>query len=204
MKKLVLCLILLFMSMPLFAVGTSIGFGSYGGIELLNRLEDASETDYGLYPSVGGLIDFSLPGIPLSFRADFEVFWKIETETYDYEDYTTTEIYILIPLTAQFNIALSKEIPISIYIGGGLQLAFEGVSFSYYDYYYDDEYYEDYYNTAFGLRGYVGTSFNMNILSLFAEAGFGMIFAEKETVEVKWHNLVHIPIRAGIKINLPI
>jgi hypothetical protein len=172
MKKLALCLILLFASMPLLAIGTGIGIGVHGGIDLMVSSAEDAETQ--TYPAIGGLVDFSLPGIPLGLRGGFEYAWKSEG------DVTATEMIAL--LAGQYNVTLPGA-PISFYIGAGGQMAMANSGIE------DAETVTD-----FGFLAYGGANYNMGSMGIFAEVGYGMIFSDP--------SLTHIPIRGGIKFNL--
>jgi hypothetical protein len=178
MKKLMFCLVLLLVSMPLLAGMMGLGIGVHGGVEMIVPDADGAETE--MFPAIGAALDFSLPGIPVGLRGDFEYAWK----TIDEVKYT--EMIIL--LAGQYNVVLPGA-PMSFYIGAGGQLCMgsndtpgsEG-------------------STDFGFLAYAGANYSMGMMGIFAEVGYGMIFAEDETTGAV--NFTNIPIRGGVKFNL--
>jgi len=155
MKKLTFCLVLLMVSAPAFAIGTGIGIGITGGIEMMVPDSGDSET----YPAIGAVLDFSLPGIPIGLRAGGEYAWK------SFEgDVSSSVIFIL--LAGQYNIILPGA-PMSFYIGAGPEIAMSGSN---------EEESEG--STDFGVLGYVGANYNMGGMGIFAEVGYGMIFSD--------------------------
>jgi len=178
MKKFAVCLVLLLASMPLLAIGTGIGIGLTGGIEMMVPDSGDSET----YPAIGAVVDFSLPGMPIGLRGGGEYAWK------SFEgDVSSSVIFIL--LAGQYNIVLPGA-PMNFYIGAGPEIAMSSYSVG------------EISNTEtdFGVLGYVGANYNMGGMGIFAEVGYGMIFAEDETTGAL--NYTHIPMRGGIKISL--
>jgi hypothetical protein len=173
MKKFAVCSLLLMMSIPLFALGTGIGIGAYGGVEMMISSAEGAETEN--FPAIGGVIDFSLPGIPIGLRGGFEYAWKSLPG-----DITATDMLIL--LAGQYNVVLPGA-PMSFYLGAGGELAMGNSGAP------DAETQND-----FGFLGYAGACYNMGTLGIFAEVGYGMIFTDPSTT--------HIPIRGGIKLNL--
>ncbi len=175
MKKLVFCLVLLFVSMPLFAGATGIGIGIHGGIEMM-VVDTTTET----YPAIGGIVDFSLPGIPIGLRAGGEYAWK------SFEgDASASSIIIL--LAGQYNVVLPGA-PMSFYIGAGGQMAMSSMDLP-------DPLPDPDSENNFGFLAYAGANYNMGMMGLFAEVGYGMIFTDPEST-------TNIPIRGGIKFNL--
>jgi hypothetical protein len=178
MKKLALCLILLFVSIPLLAGATGIGIGLHGGIEMMVSSAEGAETE--TFPAIGALVDFSLPGIPIGLRAGGEYSWK----SYDVPiigEYKLTDIIIL--LAGQYNVVLPGA-PMSFYLGAGGQLCMASS---------DAEGSES--STDFGFLAYGGANYSMGMIGIFAEVGYGMIFSDPESV-------TNIPIRGGIKFSL--
>jgi hypothetical protein len=173
MKKLIFCLILLLVSTPLFAGVMGLGIGLHGGVEMLISSEEGAETE--TFTAIGGALDFSLPGIPIGLRGDFEYAWKT------IEDVKYTDMLIL--LAGQYNVTLPGA-PMSFYVGAGGQLSM----FS------SDEPGAETEND-FGFLAYAGANYSMGMMGIFAEVGYGMIFSDPESV-------TNIPIRGGIKFNL--
>lgn len=175
MKKFVFCLVLLLASMPLLAVGTGIGVGLHGGVELMVPDEGDTET----YPAIGGVVDFSLPGIPIGLRGGFEYSWK----SYDVPiigEYKATDMLIL--LAGQYNLVLPGA-PMSFYLGAGGEMMMASTDIP------DSES-----STDFGLLAYGGANYSMGSMGIFAEVGYGMIFSDP--------SVTHIPLRGGIKFSL--
>lgn len=175
MKKLALFLVLLFVSMPLLAGPTGIGIGIHGGIEMMISSAEGAETE--TFPAIGGSLDFSLPGIPIGLRGDFEYAWK----SYDTPvEFKATNMMIL--LAGQYNVVLPGA-PMSFYLGAGGQMVMSST---------DIEGSEG--NTNFGFLVYGGANYSMGSIGIFAEVGYGMIFSDP--------SVTNIPIRGGIKLSL--
>jgi hypothetical protein len=170
MKKLIFCLAVLFVSMPLLAGATGIGVGLHGGIEMM--VPDEGETQN--FIAIGGLVDFSLPGIPVGLRGGFEYAWK------SIDDVKITDMIIL--LAGQYNVVLPGA-PMSFYVGAGGQLCMASTDIP------DSEG-----STDFGFLAYAGANYSMGMMGIFAEVGYGMIFSDP--------SVTNIPIRGGIKFNL--
>jgi hypothetical protein len=171
MKKLALFLVLLFVSMPLLAGPIGLGIGVGGGIEMM--VPDEGETQN--FIAIGGMVDFSLPGIPIGLRGGFEYAWK------SIDDVKYTDMIIL--LAGQYNVSLPGA-PMSFYIGAGGQLCMGSSDIP------DSEG-----ATDFGFLAYAGANYSMGMMGIFAEVGYGMIFTDPEST-------TNIPIRGGIKFNL--
>jgi hypothetical protein len=194
MKKLALCLILLFVSMPLLAGATGIGIGIGGGIDMI--VPDVEDAETETYPEIAGLIDFSLPGIPIGLRGGIEYAWKSEEQEIPIIGTMETKTTVIpILLAGQYNVVLPGA-PMSFYVGAGGELAMMSATTTI----GDAE--EDYSKTAFGFLAYAGANYSMGNMGIFAEVGYGMIFAEEEDADYAWSNFTHIPIRGGIKFNL--
>ena len=177
MKKLIFCLVLLLVSTPLFAGVMGLGVGVHGGIEMMISSAEGAETE--TYPGIGAALDFSLPGIPIGLRGDFEYAWK----SYDVPiigEYKATNMIIL--LAGQYNVVLPGA-PMSFYLGAGGQMVMSSTDIP------DSEG-----DTNFGFLGYAGANYSMGGLGLFAEIGYGMIFSDP--------SVTNIPIRGGIKFSL--
>ena len=172
MKKLAFCLVLLFVSTPLLAGPMGIGIGIHGGVEMIISSAEGAETE--TFPAIGGSLDFSLPGIPIGLRGDFDYTWK------SIEEVKYTNMIIL--LAGQYNVVLPGA-PMSFYLGAGGQMAM--MSSDAPD--SDSE-------TKFGFLAYGGANYSMGGIGIFAEVGYGMIFTDP--------SLTNIPIRGGIKFSL--
>ncbi len=173
MKKLSVCVVLLLMSAPLFAAGTGLGIGATGGIEMM--MNGDSEN----FMAIGGIVDFSMPGMPIALRGGFEYAWK------NFEGDISSKV-MLILLAAQYNIVLPGA-PMSFYIGAGGEMAMTSVDFP-------DPLPDPDSETNFGFLVYGGACYNMGNIGIFAETGYGMIFSDP--------SMKHIPIRGGVKVNL--
>jgi hypothetical protein len=176
MKKFPLCLILLLVSVPLFAGILGLSAGINVGVERW-KLESESETRSLM--AAGLTVSLSPPIIPVGIRGDIEYAWtNVETPAGDVK---LSDVFILIGL--EYYIA-PPLLPISLYIGGGYEISTIG-----------GEYleYEDPTDNGFLIYGGLNVSFGL--FAVFAESGYGLIFAEDE-------NLTHIPIRGGIKISI--
>lgn len=178
MKKFVFCLVLLLVSTPLLAGVTGIGVGLHGGIEMMVSSAEGAETE--TFTAIGGMVDFSLPGIPIGLRGDLDYAWK----SYDVPiigEYKATTMIIL--LAGQYNLVLPGA-PMSFYLGAGGQMAMSSTDIP------DSEG-----ATDLGFLAYAGANYSMGNMGIFAEVGYGMIFSDPESV-------TNIPIRGGIKFNL--
>lgn len=186
MRKFVLCTVLLFVGMPLFA-GVSID--AIGGVEIL-PLEGDMESE--IYPVIGITANYSIPEMPISIRGSFEYGWKPILAIIEGDEYDVNATLKTILLAVQYNIEMPGA-PVSFYIGAGPELVMfdvsevmvEGIKYG-----ADDD--------EFGALIYAGGSVNLGAMSLFAEAGYGMLF--EDLLEGGPTN--HVPIRGGIKINL--
>lgn len=171
MKKVIFCLALLLVSTPLFAGVMGLGIGLHGGVEMMISSEEDAETQN--FMAIGGALDFSLPGIPIGLRGDFDYAWKT------IEDVKYTSMIIL--LAGQYNVVLPGA-PMSFYLGAGGQMAMSSAEGT------DSE-------TDFGFLGYAGANYSMGMMAIFAEVGYGMIFTDPSST-------TNIPIRGGIKFSL--
>ncbi len=172
MKKLIFCLVLLLVSTPLFAGVMGLGVGVHGGIDMMISSEEDAETQN--FTAIGGALDFSLPGIPIGLRGDFDYAWK------SIEDVKYTSMIIL--LAGQYNVVLPGA-PMSFYLGAGGQMAMSSSDIP------DSEG-----DTNFGFLAYGGANYSMGGIGIFAEVGYGMIFSDPSTT--------NIPLRGGIKFSL--
>ncbi len=172
MKKLAFCLVLLLVSTPLLAGPVGLGIGIHGGIEMMISSAEDAETE--TFPAIGAALDFSLPGIPIGLRGDFEYAWK------SYDTFKATNMIIL--LAGQYNVVLPGA-PMSFYLGAGGQMVMSSTDIE-----------EDEGDTNFGFLAYAGANYSMGGIGIFAEVGYGMIFSDPSAT--------NIPIRGGIKFSL--
>jgi hypothetical protein len=171
-KKLIFCLALLLVSIPLLAGVTGIGIGVHGGIEMI----DIEGVEIEPWPEIGGSLDFSLPGIPVGLRGGYEYTWK----GYDVD---VTATIMLISLAGQYNVDI-PGVPLSFYIGAGGELSIQDTGVE-----------AVASETDLGFIGYAGANYNMGMMGLFAEVGYGLYSSANPSEN-------HIPIRGGIKFSL--
>jgi hypothetical protein len=181
MKKFALCSILLLLSVPLSAGILGLSAGITGGVE--NWKLDAEGAETQSLKAIGLTATFSPPIIPVGFRGDIEYAWKsVETPV---GDVNLSDIFIL--LAIQYSIAPPLS-PASLYVGAGYEVSTIGSDYS--------EYLGDEGSlTDSGFLVYAGVNLSLGLFAVFAETGYGMIFAEDE-------NYTHIPIRGGIKLSI--
>jgi hypothetical protein len=181
MKKLTLCIVLLLISVPLSAGILGLSAGITGGIENWKISTEDAETQS--LKAVGLTASFSPPIIPLGIRGDIEYAWKdVETPIGDVK---LSDIFIL--LAIQYSIS-PPIVPASLYVGAGYEISTIGTDYS--------EYLgAESSLTDNGFLVYGGLNLSLGLFAVFAETGYGMIFAEDE-------NYTHIPIRGGIKISI--
>ena len=182
MRKFALCTVLLLIGIPLFA-GLSIN--ATGGAELLIHEGDIESE---IYPVVGVTANYSIPQMPISVRAGVEYGWKPKTVTIEGDEYDINTTLITALLALQYNIAIPGA-PASFYIGGGPEILMLNAD----EVFVEGTKYSIDYNEV-GALVYAGGSVNIGTISLFAEAGFGMLFEEGAPK--------HVPVRGGIQINL--
>jgi hypothetical protein len=179
MKKFALCFILLLVSLPLSAGILGLSAGVTGGIENWKLDVEGEETQS--LNAVGLTATFSPPIIPLSIRGDVEYAWtNVETPAGDVK---LSDVFILLGL--EYSIA-PPFFPLSLYIGAGYEISTIGGE------YLDYLDYEEATDNGFLIYG--GLNLSLGPLGVFAETGYGTIFAEEG-------NITHVPIRGGIKIS---
>jgi hypothetical protein len=181
MKKFPLCLILLLVSVPLFAGILGLSAGITGGVE--NWKLDAEGEETQTLKAIGLTASFSPPIIPVGIRGDIEYAWKdLETPIGDVK---LSDIFIL--LAIQYSIS-PPIVPVSLYVGAGYELSTIGTDYS--------EYLgAESSLTDSGFLVYGGLNLSLGLFAVFAETGYGMIFADDD-------NYTHIPIRGGIKVSI--
>ncbi len=181
MKNFFLCLILLFVSIPLFAGILGLSAGITGGVE--NWKLDAEGAESQSLKAVGLTATFSPPIIPVGIRGDIEYAWKdVETPIGDVK---LSDVFILIGI--QYSIA-PPIVPLSLYVGAGYEISTIGTDYS--------EYLgAENSLTDNGFLVYGGLNLSVGLFAVFAETGYGMIFTEDD-------NYTHIPLRGGVKISI--
>lgn len=189
MKKFALCIILLLISVPLSAGILGLSAGGTGGVEMWNLYVDDTEEegDMQTYPAIGLTATFSPPIIPIGLRGSIEYAWKSKTQETVIGDLTTeiSLVFVLIGLEYSISPPLS---PASLYAGAGFEIATTSTSMS-------GIIHSSSSSTDHGFLVYTGTNFNMGLIGVFAETGYGIIFMEDG-------HITHIPIRGGIKISI--
>ncbi len=189
MKKFGLCFVLLLISVPLSAGILGLSVGGTGGVEMwkISVDESAEEGDMQNYPAIGLTASFSPPILPIGLRGGFEYAWKSRTQETVLGDLTTeiSLVFVLIGLEYSISPPLS---PASLYAGAGVEIATTSTNMSGIIHYSSS-------STDYGFLAYTGASFNMGLIGVFAETGYGIIFMEGG-------NITHIPIRGGIKLSI--
>ena len=189
MKKYALCVVFLLVSIPLSAGILGLSVGGTGGVEMwevnIDEAEDESETQ--TYPAFGLTANFSPPILPVGLRGSIEYAWRTRTQETVLGDLTTeiSLVFILIGLEYSISPPLSST---SFYAGAGLEITTLSTNLS-------GIIHSSSSSTDYGFLAYTGTSFNMGLIAVFAETGYGIIFMEDG-------NITHIPIRGGIKISI--
>ncbi|MEJ2356425.1 MAG: hypothetical protein P8Y62_11135 [candidate division WOR-3 bacterium] len=182
MKKFALCAILLVLSVPLSAGILGLEAGIHGGVE--NWKLDAEGEETQSLKAIGLTATFSPPIIPVGIRGDIEYAWK-DVEIEGVGEVKLSDVFILIAV--QYSIS-PPVIPLSLYLGGGYEISTIGTDYS--------EYLgADGSITDSGFLVYGGLNLNLGLFAVFAETGYGRIFADED-------NYTHIPIRGGIKLSL--
>lgn len=181
MKKFTLCALLLLLSVPLSAGILGLEAGITGGVE--NWKLDAEGAETQSLKAIGLTVTFSPPIIPVGIRGDIEYAWKdVETPVGDIK---LSDAFILIAI--QYSIS-PPVIPLSLYLGGGYEISTIGTDYS--EYLGSESSITD-----SGFLVYGGLNLSLGLFAVFAETGYGMIFADED-------NYTHIPIRGGIKISI--
>ena len=181
MKKFVLCSILLLLSIPLSAGILGLEAGITGGVE--NWKLDAEGAETQTLKAIGLTATFSPPIIPIGIRGDIEYAWKdVETPVGDIK---LSDVFILIAI--QYSIS-PPVVPASLYVGAGYELSTIGTDYS--------EYLGAESSITYnGFLVYGGLNLSLGLFAVFAETGYGMIFADED-------NYTHIPVRGGIKLSI--
>jgi hypothetical protein len=155
MKKLVLLvlpvMLLLLISLPAEALGPSFGLKGGMDMQMFGNGESVSQW----WPSFGGLVELSLPAVPIAFRGEAGYAWHIE------EDITSSDMNVIVSGKYSISPPLS---PLGFYLGAGPGLHIFKVGD------FDSESY-------FGIHAYAGLNIKMG-LNILVEAGYGMIFPD--------------------------
>ncbi len=189
MKKFVLCIILLLISVPLSAGIFGLSAGATGGVERWKvNVEDSEEAaDMQTYPAIGLTATFSPPILPVGIRGSIEYAWKSQTQETVLGDLTTEISLVFVLIGLEYSIAPPLS-PASLYVGAGYEMATISTSMS-------GIIHASSSSTDSGVLFYTGTNLNMGLIAIFAETGYGIIFMEGG-------NITHIPIRGGIKVSI--
>lgn len=182
MKKFALCFMLLLVGIPLSAGILGLEAGITGGVEQWKLDVEGAETQS--LTAVGVTASFSPPIIPVGIRGDIEYAWTT-VEIEGVGEYKLSDVFILIGL--EYSIS-PPIIPLSLYLGAGYEISTIGSDYS--EYLWNQSSLTD---NGFLLYG--GLNLNAGLFAVFAEAGYGKIFAED-------NNYTHIPIRGGIKLSI--
>jgi hypothetical protein len=172
MKRFTLCVVLLLVSAPLSAGISGLSIGATGSVEMLKI--NAPGAEFQTFTGIGLTANISLSSSPISYRVGLEYAWKSypdNTKFYDIFILLGIEHYITPPL-----------LPASFYFGVGAEISTFGND-------------QNKSVTDFGVLVYGGINISMGILAVFAETGYGILFADMNTY-------IHVPIRVGIKISL--
>lgn len=181
MKKFALCTILLLLSIPLSAGILGLSAGITGGVE--NWKLDAEGEETQTLKAVGLTASFSPPIIPVGIRGDIEYAWTdVETPVGEVK---LSDVFIL--LAIQYSIS-PPLVPASLYVGAGYEISTIGTDYS--EYLGNESSLTD-----SGFLVYGGLNLSLGLFAVFAETGYGMIFADDA-------NYTHIPLRGGIKISI--
>jgi len=182
MKKFMLCVILLVLSVPLSAGILGLEAGVHGGVE--NWKLDVEEAETQTLKAIGLTATFSPPIIPVGIRGDIEYAWK-DVEIEGLGEIKLSDVFILIAV--QYSIS-PPLVPLSLYLGGGYEISTIGTDYS--------EYLGSEGSiTDSGFLVYGGLNLNLGLFAVFAETGYGMIFADDD-------KYTHMPIRGGIKLSI--
>jgi hypothetical protein len=182
MKKLVLCIIFLLLSIPLSAGILGLSAGITGGVE--NWKMDIEGAESQSLTSIGVTASFSPPIIPLGVRGQLEYAWTdVETPIGEVK---LSDVFLMIGV--EYSIAPPLS-PASLYIGLGYEMSTIGSEYA--------EYLTESPNslTDNGFLLYGGVNMSLGLFAVFAETGYGIIFSDEA-------NYTHIPLRGGIKVSI--
>lgn len=180
MKKLVLCIMFLLLSIPLSAGILGLSAGITGGVE--NWKMDVEGAESQSLTSIGVTASFSPPIIPLGVRGQLEYAWTdVETPVGELK---LSDVFLMIGV--EYSIAPPLS-PASLYVGLGYEISTIGSD--YVDYIGEGSL------TDNGFLIYGGLNMSLGLFAVFAETGYGMIFSEDA-------NYTHIPLRGGIKVSI--
>jgi hypothetical protein len=182
MKKSLLCIMLLLLSIPLSAGILGLSAGITGGVE--NWKMDVEGAESQSLTSMGLTASFSPPIIPLGIRGQLEYAWKdVETPIGEVK---LSDVFLMVGLEYYIAPPLS---PASLYVGAGYEISTIGSEYA--------EYLTESPNslTDNGFLLYGGLNMSLGLFAVFAETGYGIIFSDEA-------NYTHIPLRGGIKVSI--
>jgi len=180
MKKLVLCIMLLVLSMPLSAGILGLSAGITGGVE--NWKMDVEGAESQSLTSIGLTASFSPPIIPLGVRGQLEYAWTdVETPVGELK---LSDVFLMVGL--EYSIAPPLS-PASLYVGVGYEISTIGSDYA--------DYIGEGSLTDNGFLIYGGLNMSLGLFAVFAETGYGIIFSDDA-------NYTHIPLRGGIKVSI--
>jgi hypothetical protein len=172
MKKFTLCIVSFLVSAPLSAGISGLSIGATGGVEMLKI--NASGAEHQTFTRIGLAATISPSASSISYRGGLEYAWKSypdKTKFYDIFILLGIEHYITPPL-----------LPTSFYLGISAEISTFGNN-------------QNESVTDFGVLVYGGINLGMGMMAVFAETGYGILFADLTTYS-------HIPIRGGIRVSL--
>ncbi len=180
MKKLVLCVMLLLLSIPLSAGILGLSAGITGGVE--NWKMDVEGAESQSLTSIGLTASFSPPIIPLGVRGQLEYAWTdVETPVGELK---LSDVFLMVGL--EYSIAPPLS-PASLYVGVGYEISTIGSDYA--------DYIGEGSLTDNGFLVYGGLNMSLGLFAVFAETGYGIIFSDDA-------NYTHIPLRGGIKVSI--
>ncbi len=180
MKKFVLCVMLLLLSIPLSAGILGLSAGITGGVE--NWKMDVEGAESQSLTSIGLTASFSPPIIPLGVRGQLEYAWTdVETPVGELK---LSDVFLMVGL--EYSIAPPLS-PASLYVGVGYEISTIGSDYA--------DYIGEGSLTDNGFLIYGGLNMSLGLFAVFAETGYGIIFSDDA-------NYTHIPLRGGIKVSI--
>jgi len=181
MRKFVLCVMLLLLSIPLSAGILGLSAGITGGVE--NWKMDVEGAESQSLTSIGLTASFSPPIIPLGVRGQLEYAWtNVETPVGELK---LSDVFLMVGL--EYSIAPPLS-PASFYVGAGYEMSTIGSEYA--EYLVEGESLTDN-----GFLIYGGLNMSLGLFAVFAETGYGIIFSDDA-------NYTHIPLRGGIKVSI--
>jgi len=194
MNRLSLFFLFFYLSLIAGDLGVSVGFT--GGVEMMMISErDGGNPRTENFTAIGGFVEYSLFRSPSYLRSGFEHTWK--TKEFSGKDYKYTDMQVYLGLGYMF----FRDAPVNLY--AGLAGQFHNAQFHNAIGHCTDNY-------ALEILAFYGLSFNLGIVSIFAESSLGWNLKPDfewfppvpDSYQFSFQRFQHIPIRGGIKINL--